>query len=148
MGLTIKRFDHVGLPTEMFDRMRAFCEQVLELTPAPTLATGYGKYRLAWYRDEQGIEYHVNQRIPDLPSQTGSDFNQSMYPHFAFEVESLEAAKEHLESLQFPFHELKGEGIAARKQLYVLLEEFGMMVELFEWRSDVEPTWRAPGETY
>jgi hypothetical protein len=132
----------------MFDRMRALCEQVLELTPAPTLATGYRKYRLAWYRDEAGLEYHVNQRIPDLPAQTGSDFNQSMYPHIAFEVESLEAAKDHLDKHGFEYHELKGEGIVARKQLYVLLEEFGMMLELFEWRKDIEPTWVAPGETY
>jgi hypothetical protein len=121
---------------------------VLELEPAPTLATGFGKYRLAWYRDQAGLEYHVNQRIPDLTEHTGVDLNPSIHPHVAFEVESLEEAKAHLDGLGFDYYELQGEGIMARKQLYVLLEDFGMMLELFEWRKDVEPTWVSPGATY
>jgi catechol 2,3-dioxygenase-like lactoylglutathione lyase family enzyme len=147
MPLAIKRFDHVGFPTDAFEQTRALCEDVLGLEPVPSLATGFGKYRLAWYRDDGGTEYHVSQRIPDLTEQTGSDFNQSMYPHVAFEVESLEDAKAYLTSKGFEYHELKGEGILVRKQLYVLLEEFGMMLELFETRTDVEPTYVPPEAT-
>lgn len=147
MAIVIKRLDHVGFATDDLDRTRALCEDVLGLEPIPSLATGFGQYRLAWYRDREGIEYHTSIRIPNLTERTGADFNQSMYQHVAFEVESLEDAKAHLESKGFEYHELTGEGVLSRKQLYVLLEEFGMMLEFFEERTDVEQTYVPPEAT-
>ena len=147
MPLAVKRLDHVGFPTDDLDRTRALCEGVLGLEPIPSLATGFGRYRLAWYRDDTGVEYHVSLRMPDLPDMAGTGFNQSLYPHVAFEVESLEDAKAELERDGLEYHELKDGGVLVRKQLYVLLEEFGLMLELFETRKNVEPRYVPPEET-
>jgi catechol 2,3-dioxygenase-like lactoylglutathione lyase family enzyme len=147
MAVAIKRLDHVGFATDDLERTRALCEDILGLEPIPSLATGYSHYKLAWYRDQDGTEYHVSRRIPDLTTQTGAKLNQSMYQHVAFEVESLEDAKAELEKHGFDYSELKAEGVMSRKQLYVLLEDFGMMLELFETRTDVEPQYVPPEAT-
>lgn len=147
MAMVIKGLDHVGFATDDFERTRALCEDILGLEPVPSLATGFSKYRLAWYRDKDGVEYHVSKRIPDLEEQTGLGFNPSMNQHVAFEVESLEDAKAHLESNGFEYFEFQGQGVLSRKQLYVTLEEFGMMLELFETRTDVEATYVPPEAT-
>jgi catechol 2,3-dioxygenase-like lactoylglutathione lyase family enzyme len=145
MTLAIRRLNHIGFATDDFERTRALCEDVLGLEPVPPLPTGYAHYTLAWFRDRDGNEYHVSKRIADLCEHTGSDFNQSLNSHVAFEVESLEEAKAQLERHGFQYHELRGEGILSRKQLYVLLEDFGLMLELFETRRDAEPA-QAPAQ--
>ena len=147
MAVNIKGFDHAGFSTDDFDRTRTLVENVLGLEPIPSLKAGFPDYKLAWYKDSAGNEYHVSARIPDLAERLGADFNQSMYPHVAFEVESLEQAKEELERHGFEYHELKDDGILARKQVYVLLEESGQMLELFETKKDVEPVYVPPEET-
>ena len=147
MGFVIKKLDHVGFATDDLERTRALCEDILGLQPIPSLATGFSNYRLAWYRDEEGTEYHVSTRIPDLHERTGLGFNQSLNNHVAFEVESLEDAKAHLERHEFEYHELSSEGVVSRKQIYVLLEELGLMLELFETRADVEPEYVPPEAT-
>ena len=138
MPITIKRLDHVAFATDEFDRTRALCEEVLQLKPVGIPATGFDGYKLAWFHDNDGVEYHVSKKLPDLVEKTHSGFNQSLYSHVAFEVESLEDAKEHLTELGFEYHELKGEGILSRKQLYVLIEDLGLMLELFESIGDAE----------
>lgn len=139
--------DHVAFATEHFDRTRALCEDVLGLKPVPSLATGSDRYRLAWYEDSNGIEYHVAQKIPDLTEALGVDFNPSLYSHVAFEVEDIEEAKKHLTELGFEYHEWTGHGVMSRRQLYVVLEEAGQMLELFENRKDVEPQYVPPEAT-
>jgi len=132
MPTTLKGLDHVAFATDDFDRTRALCEDVLGLEPIPTLAVGYPGYQLAWYKDRDGTEYHVSRRIADLHEQLGSAFNQSRYSHVAFEVVSLDDAKAQLAANGFEYHELTREGIVTRRQLYVLVEESGLMLELFE----------------
>jgi catechol 2,3-dioxygenase-like lactoylglutathione lyase family enzyme len=147
MAVRLKNIDHVGFSTDDFDRTRALVEDVLGLKPVPSLATGFSGFRLAWYRDKDGVEFHVSSRIPDLAEKLGMDFNPSLYPHVAFEVESIEQAKQELDRLGFEYHELSDPGILVRDQLYVLLEETGQMLELFETRTDVEPRYVPPEET-
>jgi catechol 2,3-dioxygenase-like lactoylglutathione lyase family enzyme len=139
--------DHVAFATEDFDRTRELCEHVLGLEPIPSLATGSNRYRIAWYRDKAGTEYHVAQKLPDLAEALGTDFNPSLYSHAAFEVENIDDAKSHLASLGFGYHEWTGHGISSRRQIYVLLEDEGLMLELFENRKEVEPVYVPPEAT-
>jgi len=149
MPIVLKGFNHAGFACDDIERTRVLCEEVLGLEPVPSLATGFKGFRLAWYRDADGNEYHVSARIPDLPEKLGSssDFNPSMHQHVAFEVEDLEDAKAHLERHGFDYHEMTGEGIQVRKQLYVQVEESGQVLELFETRPDVEPQYAPPEAT-
>jgi catechol 2,3-dioxygenase-like lactoylglutathione lyase family enzyme len=134
MTIALKGFNHAGFACDDIERTRVLCEQVLGLEPIPSLRTGFDGYKLAWFKDAAGNEYHVSERIPDFPQiiNSDSDFNPSLHQHVAFEVEDFEQAKAELERHGFDFYEMKGEGITTRRQLYVQLEDSGQMLELFE----------------
>src|SRR5689334_14039687 len=104
MPIALKGFDHAGFACDDPERTRVLCEDVLGLEPVPSLSTGFSGFRLAWFRDAAGNEFHVSSRIPDMAERLGTDFNPSLHQHVAFEVEDLEDAKAHLERHGFEYY--------------------------------------------
>jgi glyoxylase I family protein len=133
VGVKVKGFDHVLVPTDDLARTEEFYKEILGLQEITPEATGYDRFEMSWF-EGRGGEIHIVKRDPELTKATGASFNQTMQSHIAFEVEDLEASKAELDRRGYSYYEPRGEGVLARKQLYVE-DPSGLIVELYEQRS-------------
>jgi glyoxylase I family protein len=135
MAMKTRGMRHVLVPSDDIEKTRQFYADVLGLEPVEPMTTGYS-FNLAWFQSA-GYEIHCVKKDEGVRAWTGTDFNPTMQPHIAFEVEDYEAAKEELRKNDIEFYEAHGEGVLARKQLFVQ-DPSGFYLELYEPGDQVE----------
>ena len=117
--MRIHALQHVSIRSRDLDRARDFYERLLGLPTVPRPELGFPG---AWY----GIGASQLHLIAHEKLMDGIDPTD---PHFALEVESLEAVRRELEAQGVPFLEFGG------SQLWVR-DPDGNVVEIAEARSD------------
>jgi catechol 2,3-dioxygenase-like lactoylglutathione lyase family enzyme len=122
--------NHVLVPADDIGKTKEFYSDVLGLDIVEMPATGYS-FNMQWYRSADGVEVHCVQKDEAVAGWTGTDFNPTMQPHVAFEVEDYEATKAELRARGIPFYEAHGEGVLVRRQLFVR-DPAGLTLELYQ----------------
>jgi catechol 2,3-dioxygenase-like lactoylglutathione lyase family enzyme len=137
--MNIRKLDHVSLLVKDVERSRRFYSQVLGMReiPHPSNLDPRG----AWLtNNEHSFEVHLigeaeEGRVAQTHVQYRPDELASGYgSHPAFEVENLEAAMQHLHTLNVEIvggPRPRGDGV---QQIYIC-DPDGHMIELFVWEA-------------
>lgn len=123
---------HVLVPTDDLAASSRFFSELLGLDKVKEPPTGYA-FKMAWF-GRGGQEVHVVTRDPGVTEMSKSDFNGTMQPHIAFEVEDMDEAIRVFEAEGCWMYRPRDEGVLSRSQLLVR-DPSGMVIELYKDRS-------------
>jgi catechol 2,3-dioxygenase-like lactoylglutathione lyase family enzyme len=132
--MKIKKLDHYGLYVSDLEATRRFYVEVLGMAeiPRPASFTFPG----AWF-ERNNAQIHASVeldpgRVPNRHSRPAApELERGFWPHFALEVDDLDAARTELSEHSVPIvggPHLRSDGVL---QMYIL-DPDGYMVELFE----------------